>query len=83
MRSLPNMLPSVKFPNFGKVSCFSIFPVFLGKKKGKIWGEKLLDKNGPYIQPTHSHGLSNHGRRPTHSPSDHRLTALTITDSQP
>ena len=33
MRSLPNILPSVKFPNFGNLSRFF----------GKIW--KLLDLN--------------------------------------
>ena len=30
MRSLPNILPSVKFTNFGK------FPVFLGKNRRKF-----------------------------------------------
>ena len=48
MQSLPNILPPVKFPNFGIVSCFSCFSWFLGeKKKRKIWKKKLLDKNGP------------------------------------
>ena len=49
MRSLSNILPSVKFPIFGNVTCFSCFTCFfLGKKRGKF-GEKLLDKNGLYI----------------------------------
>ena len=34
MRSLPNILPSVKFQNF------EMFPVFLGKKK-REFGEKI------------------------------------------
>ena len=46
MRSLPNILPSVKFPNFGNVSCFSYFSRFSWKKRGKF-GKKLLDKTGP------------------------------------
>ena len=33
MRSLPNILPSAKFPNFGNVSCFSCFSCFSTKKK--------------------------------------------------
>ena len=40
MRSLPNILPSVKSPNLGIVSCFPVFPVFLGKKGGKF-GKKV------------------------------------------
>ena len=39
MRSLPNILPSVKFRNFGNFSCFSCFSCFSWKKKGKIWGK--------------------------------------------
>ena len=50
MRSLPNNLPSVKSPNFGKCRLlFLLFPFFLGKKSGKIGG-KLHDKNGAYYR---------------------------------
>ena len=35
MRSLPNMLPSVKFPNFEMFPAFPAFPVFLEKIRGK------------------------------------------------
>ena len=53
MRSLPNILSIVKFPNFGDVSCFPVFLFFLFflfflGKKSKIGKEKLLDKNGPF-----------------------------------
>ena len=47
MRSLQNILPSVRFPNFGNVSC-SFFSVFLKKKRSQIY-EKLVDKNGPFL----------------------------------
>ena len=47
MRSLPNSLPSVKFPNFGNVSRFSIFFCFSYKKKEENLEKTLLDKSGP------------------------------------
>ena len=46
MRSLPNILPSVKFQTLEILPVFPVFPVFLGKKRGKF-GKKMLDKNGP------------------------------------
>ena len=36
MRSLPNILPSVKLPNFMNVSCFCCITCFSWKKKGKF-----------------------------------------------
>ena len=36
LRSLPNVSPSVEFPNFGNVACFSCFSCFLGKKRGRF-----------------------------------------------
>ena len=39
-RSLPNILPSVKFPNFEMFAVFPAFPVFLGEKKRKNWKKK-------------------------------------------
>ena len=51
MRSVPNTLPSLKFPNFGNASCcpcFSCFSLFfLQKKKRRKSGKKLFDTNGP------------------------------------
>ena len=51
MRSVPNTLPSLKFPNFGNASCcpcFSCFFLFfLPKKKRRKSGQKLFDTNGP------------------------------------
>ena len=41
MRSVPNILPYVKFPKFGNVSCFS------WKTKEEKLGKKLFDKNSP------------------------------------
>ena len=35
MRRVPNILPSVKFPNFGNVSCFSCFSCFSWKNTEK------------------------------------------------
>ena len=40
MRSVPNILPSVKFPNFGNVSCFSCFFCFSWEKKEEKLGKK-------------------------------------------
>ena len=37
---VPNILPSVKFPNFGMCPVFPAFPVFLGEKERKI-GKKV------------------------------------------
>ena len=48
MRSLPNILPSVKFPNFGNFSYFSCLSCSWKKKRGNF-GKKLLDKNGPKV----------------------------------
>ena len=39
-RSVPNILPSVKFPNFGNVSCFSCFFCFSWEKKEEKLGKK-------------------------------------------
>ena len=36
MRSHPNILPSIKFPNFGNVSCYSIFSCLSWKRKRKF-----------------------------------------------
>ena len=38
MRRLPNILPSVKFPNFGNASCFSCFSCFSCEKKEEKFG---------------------------------------------
>ena len=46
MRSLPNILPSVKFPNFGILPAF---PVFLGKKRGKF-GQKTWKKKAENLE---------------------------------
>ena len=47
MRSLPDILPSVKFLNFGNIFLFSCFFLFiLEKTRGDFW-KRLLDKNGP------------------------------------
>ena len=43
MRSLPNILPSNKFPNLVNASCFPCVSCFSSNKKE----ENLLDKNGP------------------------------------
>ena len=52
MRSLPNILPSVKFTDFEKkkyiyIYIIPVFFVFFGKKKEENIGKKLLVKNGP------------------------------------
>ena len=52
MRSLPNILPSVKFPKVGNVSCFSRLSCFTWKMKRGKFQKKLLDKNGPYYFKT-------------------------------
>ena len=51
MRSVPNILPSVKFPNVGKFPVFPAFPVFLRKKKEENQEKKLFYKNGPNSRP--------------------------------
>ena len=49
--SLRNILPSVKFPNFGNLSCFSCFVVFSWKKKEENLEKKCsIRTNGPYTQ---------------------------------
>ena len=51
MRSVPNIFPSVKFPNFGNVSCFSCFSFFfLEKKRGKS-GQKCRPIRTALLEP--------------------------------
>ena len=58
MRSLPIFLPSVKFPNFGNVSCFSCLLLGEKKKRGKFWGKSCSIKTALNIiiivKPTNS-----------------------------
>ena len=44
MRSVPNICPLL---NFQTLKMFPVFPIFLGKKRTKIWKKTFLDKNGP------------------------------------
>ena len=48
MQSLPNILPSVKFPNSGNVSYFPCSFCFSWKKKEENLEKNLLDKNDSY-----------------------------------
>ena len=48
MRSVPNILPSVKFPNFGNVSCFSCFCCFSWEKREEKLEKKMFDKGRSY-----------------------------------
>ena len=41
MRSAPNILPSVKLPNFGNILCFSCFSCFTWKKEENL-GKKVV-----------------------------------------
>ena len=47
MRSLQIFCPLLNFRTLENVSCFSCFSCFCWEKKEEIFGEKLLDKNGP------------------------------------
>ena len=49
MRSLPNTLPSVKFPNFGNFSCFSCFPCFSWTKEENTGKTCWMRTAGTYI----------------------------------
>ena len=48
MRSVPYTLPSVSFPNFGNVSCFTAFAVFLTKKEENM-GKKTVLEERPFM----------------------------------
>ena len=51
VRSLPNVLPSVNFQILEMFPAFPAFHGFLGNKS-RTFGQKLLDKNGPYLHGT-------------------------------
>ena len=51
VRSVSNVLPSVNFQILEMYRAFPAFHVFFGNKS-RNFGQKLLDKNGPYLHGT-------------------------------
>ena len=54
MRSLPNILPLLKFQNLEMFPAVTAFPAFLGKKKRGKFGKKIARQEQPLAAVYHN-----------------------------
>ena len=83
MRSLPNILPSVKFPNFGNASFFPWFSCFSWKKNvenlEKSSSIRMALTNASQVIRTRSQYLPSGGYRPFKDIQGNTITLLLLT----